>query len=330
MENVAYYFGSATIYRSGMLVALGVLVAALCMIFLWKSIGGKLYSVNCFLVLSLMLGTLGSRLVYWYCCYEQYDSIFSAIFSVGHGGFSIFGAMIGVLLSALILCAMRIVNDMTRLFDCIAPSGALAIAIGRLAGFFTADDKAKTFNEGALPQGFPFSVKVINEVTGTSEWRFPTFFYESLAAAAIFMMCIFLFNAVYFKRTIRKGVVFWIFLSFYGATQAVLESTRYDALFLHSNGFLSLMQMACAAMLLVSIVVVGIKGLRSLDRKNPTFLFISTLALMGAAGYLEYYVQRHGSLSVSIYPIMFACLLAVSIITFIYTMQTQKGIRDDY
>lgn len=320
MENIAYYLGLAELYRPGLLVAAAILMSVFCTVILWGFTRNKISEVLPTIGICLVLGSFCSRLVYWYCCYEQYDGFFDALFDFGHGGYSIFGAITGVFLGALLARGLKLVGNLTVLLDCIAPAGALGICIGRLSGFFTADDKGKTLAEGiSSKQGFPLTVAVTNDVVGTTEWRFPTFFYESLAAFAIFIFSILIFGSVYIKGTRKKGTVVLMFMSLFGATQTVLESTRYDSLFMRSNGFLSIMQIASAVMLVAPVIAFGIAGIKSRrPHRSPLLLWIVSAALVGVAGYLEYYVQRHSSSGAVIYPIMLACLMVISLATFLY------------
>ena len=330
MENIAYYFGSATIYRSGIIMSLAIVAAVAIAVILWCYAGGKFSAIIPVVTIGLVSSFFFSRLIYWYCCFEQYNGFFDAMFDIGHGGFSLFGAMAGVIIAVFISRLLGLVKDLPALLDCFAPAGALGICIGRLSAFFTADDKGKTMSDSLSAQkGFPFAVSVTNEATGTVEYRFPTFFYEALAAFAIFVFVIMLFSSVYFKGTRKKGTVALMFFSLFGATQTVLESTRYDSLFLHSNGFLSLMQIASAVMLVVPVVVFSVQGLKSKSKgSNPIFLWVISALFIGSAGYLEYYVQRHGSAGAVIYPIMIACLVTVSMFTFLYASKLTS--KSDY
>ena len=95
----------------------------------------------------------------------------------------------------------------------------------------------------------------------------------------------------------------------YCAMQAVLDSTRYDSLFLRSNGFVSLVQILCLVTLVTALVVFSVRMVKAAGF-HPGFLllWIPALALLGGAGYMEYFVQRHGDQAAFAYGTMSLCL----------------------
>ena len=73
-------------------------------------------------------------------------------------------------------------------------------------------------------------------------------------------------------------------------------------------------QIVCCAALLFLLIGKGIRYMRAGGRAaRLTFSFLGFLAGMGLAGYMEYYVQRHGGEYVFAYNTMAAGLTAVFI-----------------
>ena len=71
-----------------------------------------------------------------------------------------------------------------------------------------------------------------------------------------FLLPLFLILLIFYLPKKRKdGDTALIFLLLYGASQIVLDSTRYDKLFFRSNGFVSVVQVLGALGLLLVIVV---------------------------------------------------------------------------
>lgn len=319
MNSTVFFFSDQNIYRAGIIIAAAIFVAVVCVYLLWK-IADKKDSAPIFIFISasLVAAPLFSRLVYWYCCYEQYSGIASAFFQKSTGGYSLLGAMIGIMLVAVILHFTKIIPDFLALLDCIAPAGAVCIAIGRLAAFFSADDKGKIIVTSPKLQRLPFAIEVYNESSCVSEWRFATFFFESLAGFAIFIAVFILFHFIYTKQRFIKGSAFFMFMSLFAAAQATLESTRYDSLFLRSNGFISLMQIASIIMLIIPVIFFSIKSVRSSGMSVlHIIVWVMSVLSLAIAAYLEYYVQRHADASSLCYPLMFICLLTVSALTFV-------------
>ena len=261
------------------------------------------------LVLSLFFG----RLLHWYFRPDSYPGFWSAITDYTSGGYALMGCFVGCAAAAGLIRLLRLEPFAPAMLDAMSLGGCAGIAVGRLACFFSAADRGQLMPFTALPLAYP----VNNVVTGAPEYRLATFVLQAMAAALIFAAL-----AVFFllgkKR--RTGDVTLLFLLLYGLTQAVLDSTRYDSLYLRSNGFVSAVQLLSAAALvgvsaLFSARMVKGRGMRR--RYVP--LWIGMLALLGGAGYMEYFVQRHGDRALFSYAIMTACLgifTALSLLTY--------------
>ena len=98
----------------------------------------------------------------------------------------------------------------------------------------------------------------------------------------------------------------------YCASQVILDSTRYDSLYLHSNGFVSLIQLLSAIILALVIVVCSVWAVKARGIKKWMFLpWVLVPCLFGGAGYMEYFVQRHGKLAATGYSVMGTCLSGI-------------------
>ncbi len=316
MNHVICYIGGISLTWHGIVMAIAVAAAVAVSAVLAGERKNMLLSVLSAASISCLLSTFFSKFVYWYCCYERFNGFGDALTRVGEGGHSLVGAMAGVILSALI-AALIIKPDggFMGLLDCIAPGGALGICIGRLASYFSLSDKGNILITDPADQHAPLAFEVIDSVTGTAVWRFSTFFFESAAAAIIFVCCAYMYFTFCGAGTKpeRTGSVAMIFLSLFGASQAVLESTRYDALYLRSNGFVSLMQIISLLMIILSMVYFSLITVRAKGVKPLYYvLWGVTLALLGVCGYMEYYVQRHADMYVMCYTVM-SCAMAVCV-----------------
>jgi riboflavin transporter FmnP len=116
----------------------------------------------------------------------------------------------------------------------------------------------------------------------------------------------------------------------YGASQIVFDSTRYDSLYMRTNGFISIVQILGAVGLVLSIVVFSVRLVKALRFKWWFIpIWIGMLALIGVAGYMEYYVQRHGHLFVFAYNTMSGCLLgaiALTVVVYCLTVHRERKI----
>ena len=239
--------------------------------------------------------------------------------------------MIGVLLSLLAAAFLTgSSKDILTLLDCISPAAALMISIGRLSAVFGRADYGKTTYDAPEKQHFPISLEVA-EASGNTAWRFPTFFYESLAALVIFILLtvIFIRRRELFAKRIGSGVVALMFGTMFSCAQIVLESTRYDSLFLRSNGFVSLFQIVGGIMIAAAFTILSIKVSRS--GENMLFFVIPdflALAMLANAGWMEYLIQRYAASKGTYYAIMSVCMFivfAAACYLYILTEQNDKA-----
>lgn len=307
MEQIAYIIGSRIVHWSFLMVALGGAVAVCLFVWLYTRQTQNWQGAGWMLVLSCPLSVFLSRLIHWYCRYSSYPSFTAAVTDYSTGGYALIGVFAGCLLAALILRLTRRVESLGQLLDCACIAGGAGIAIGRLACFFSTDDRGMLLTDLTR---LPLAYGSINPINGLEEYRLATFMLQFLCVALLFLVLLhFYVRNSETSVTYRNGDVFWIFMLIYCASQAVLDSTRYDSLFLRSNGFVSLVQILCLVVLVITMVVFSLRMVKVL-RWNPGFLFfwIPALALLGGAGYMEYFVQRHGNQAAFGYTIMSLCL----------------------
>lgn len=301
MEQIAFISGNSVFYWNSIVLALAA-GAASCIFLAFYLPGGRPGAAAAAVPGALVLSLFFGRLLHWYFRPDSYPGFWSAITDYTSGGYALMGCFVGCAAAAGLVRLLRLEPFAPAMLDAMSLGGCAGIAVGRLACFFSAADRGQLMPFTALPLAYP----VNNVVTGAPEYRLATFVLQAMAAALIFAAL-----AVFFllgkKR--RTGDVTLLFLLLYGLTQAVLDSTRYDSLYLRSNGFVSAVQLLSAAALvgvsaLFSARMVKGRGMRR--RYVP--LWIGMLALLGGAGYMEYFVQRHGDRALFSYAIMTACL----------------------
>ena len=312
MEQIAFISGNSVFYWNSVVLALAS-GAASCIFLAFYLPGGRPGAAAAAVPGALVLSLFFGRLLHWYFRPDSYPGFWSAITDYTSGGYALMGCFVGCAAAAGLVRLLRLEPFAPAMLDAMSLGGCAGIAVGRLACFFSAADRGQLMPFTALPLAYP----VNNVVTGAPEYRLATFVLQAMAAALIFAAL-----AVFFllgkKR--RTGDVTLLFLLLYGLTQAVLDSTRYDSLYLRSNGFVSAVQLLSAAALvgvsaLFSARMVKGRGMRR--RYVP--LWIGMLALLGGAGYMEYFVQRHGDRALFSYAIMTACLgifTALSLLTY--------------
>lgn len=265
---------------------------------------------------AVLLSLLLSRMLYWYCRSDDFDGFVQAFVSPRADAHALAGAFSGCALGALLIGGSF--RGMGDLLDSMSVAGCGAIALGRLGNFFTDADRGQILTRlRSLPMAWP----TVNAVTGAPEYRLATFSLQSLTALVLFAVLAWLFFS---RRGRRPGNLTLLFLQLYCASQIVLDSTRYDALHLRSNGFLNLVQVLAAIALLLAFMTHIITVIKAGFRKRALVLSVLELALLGAAGFLEYYVQRHGNMAVVCYGAMGLFMAETAVLAFILWAMTER------
>lgn len=318
MEKIAFFTGETVYYWSSIVLTLAALTAVCFFLSLYLGKGGNAVAAFGVVPLALALSLVLARLVHWYCRADSYDGFSEAIVPFSPGGYALLGVFAGCILAAALTRLLHFHDNLPRMLDCMAVAGCAGIAVGRLASFFNSSDRGQIVQSAkSLPWVYP----VTNAVSGATEYRLATFLFQAMVALVLFIALLVFCS----RKKRRDGDAALIFLLIYGASQIVLDSTRYDKLFFRSNGFVSIVQVLGAVVLVLAIVVFAVRLVKSRGFAwwyVPVWLVQA--AAIGGAGYMEYYVQRRGNEAVFAYSVMSACLAAVVALTLI---QRLLGLR---
>lgn len=322
MDRIAFIVGGTFIYWNSIVLTLAAGVA-ICVFLACYLPRGNPDAAAVAVPMALVLGVILGRLAHWYFRPDSYDSFLSAMTDYTSGGYALLGVFLACLLTALVLRLNRMEPRIFRMLDSMCLGGCAGIAVGRLACFFSAADRGQILQS---LRSLPFAYPVNNVVTGAPEYRLATFVIQAMVTAAIFLGLL-LYFLLSKKR--RMGDVTLLFLLLYGMSQAVLDSTRYDSLYMRSNGFISVVQLAGAAAVLGVSVFFSVRMVRQRGFRGwNVLLWLAMAALLGGAGYMEYYVQRHGDKAVLSYSVMTACLgiiVLLAIGTFSLTKKAERS-----
>lgn len=310
MERIAFISGGTYIYWSSIILTLAVLtaIAAFAALYLRKSGNGL---AICLMIPMSMASSLAlARLVHWYCRADSYASLSAAMSDHSWGGYAlmgVFGACIGC---ACLLRLVRVVKNLPQMLDCMASAGGVGIAVGRLASFYNASDRGLLVSEKV---GLPFAYPVTNAVSGVVENRLATFLLQAIVTAAIVtVLIVYMIHSESRKKPIKDGDICLLFLAAYGGSQIMFDSTRYDSLFMRSNGFISIVQILGCVALVVAIVWFSVRMVKNNGmRPHYISIWVVTLAMLGGAGYMEYHVQRHGDQAMFAYTVMSICIVVL-------------------
>lgn len=320
MDKLAYIGSNFSIYWNSVILTLAAATAVCFFLCFYLHKTGNAAAGFAVVPLSILLSIVFARFFHWYCRDDSYGSFLAAMTDYTSGGYALMGVFLGCFLAAVILRLCRLHDSLPGMMDCMSIAGCAGIAVGRLASLFNSSDRGAVL---ANLKSLPFAWPVANAVSGELEYRLATFMIQAMVAAVIFLgLVIFYFYGVG-RRDRKDGDVTLMFALCYGVSQVVLDSTRYDSLFFRSNGFVSIVQVLGAVALAVVIVIFSIRLVKAGGFKFwyiPLF-WLPLAALIGVAGFMEYYVQRHGSEAMFAYSVMTGCLLAVIIITLLIRIQ---------
>lgn len=308
MDKIAYIAGDQVIYWNSVVLTLAAATAV--MFFLAFYIGkcGNAVAAFAAVPMSIALGIVLARLVHWYSRADSYSGFRAAMTDYTSGGYALLGVFAGCLLTAALLRLIFLHRNLPEMLDCMCVAGLAGIAVGRLASFFNASCRGNILETLHF---LPFTWPVTNTVSGAVEYRLATFLLQSVTALVLFAVL----TAFYIRgnhKGLRDGDTTLIFLLVYGASQVVLDSTRYDSLFFRSNGFVSIVQVFGALALGFAIVMFSVRLVKARGFRFwmiPLWLVIA--GFIGGAGFMEYYVQRRGNEAVFAYSVMSGCLAAV-------------------
>ncbi len=310
MDRIAFMIGERFIYWSPILVALSALAAAFLFYGFYMSRSGNSVGALLAVPMAVCISLVLSRLVHWYCKADSYASLLAALTDFSSGSFALCGAVVGCLLTAFLLRLTGTVKNLPEMLDTMALAGTAGIGLGRLSCLFNTADRGDLLEKA---YGLPFSYPLLNAVTGQPEHRLATFMIQAMACGAIFLVLLVYWLAT--RKKNRTGNTFILFMLLYGASQVICDSTRYDSLFLRSNGFVSLVQILGAVGVVLAVVLFSVQLCR---RRGWNFWYLCFWLViggcLGCAGYMEYYVQRHGDQAVFAYTVMTYCMLGVILI----------------
>lgn len=329
MEKIAFISGEAFYYWSSIILALSVVTAIALFASVYIKKGGRITALCLAIPLCLVSSLFLSRLIHWYCRADSYESLVAAITHYASGGYALMGAFAGCILSALLLWLLHIADSFTEMLDSLAIGGGAGIAVGRLASLFNASDRGP-----AVPEkfGLPFAYPVTNTVSGVVEHRLATFMLQGIFTAILVVaLLIYMASTNKKRKPLKNGDIFLLFLLIYGASQIVFDSTRYDSLFMRSNGFISIVQILGAVGLVLPIVLFSIRMVKKTGMKGGyVVLWVLIVAAISVAGYMEYHVQRHGDQALFAYSIMSSCLAVAVILALVIWSICRGGRRQKY
>ena len=311
MNNLALLFGSISIYWHGVFMAFAITLAVIVSFILHSVFYNNNNNdlLNCIL-LSMPVGFILSRIMYWSCNAEEYES-FSDHLNFIRGGYALYGAIFGVLVSAAILKKCSPKFNAGETCDCMAAGAALGIVLGRLSAYFSGDNIGLVIKSEKL-HFFPLTV--YNAQKG--DWVIAVFSFEAFFSFVIFCVLFILFAKNSNEKEGMKGKpgdIALLFLLMHGCSQGLFDSMHVDALLVPGNSFVRLQQIIGAVCFTVVTFIFAIRSKKINGFK--WYQVVSPLIAIAAVGITLWMeldrISYHNF--IRNYSVIFFCMFSVAI-----------------
>ncbi len=232
----------------GMMIAIGVIAAV------WLSgrrvekrgIGTR-EDMSSLAMITVPVGIVGARLYHVITDWSRFSNDKIAIVKIWQGGLGIWGGILFGVVSGVFVARRRGLPIAATL-TCITPALPLAQSIGRWGNWFNQELFGR-------PTTLPWALRVSDSSAISAGYEagttfHPTFLYESLACALLFIVLLALDKRV----PMRDGRLFAVYTAGYTAFRFFIEGLRVDQA--HHIGGLRLNQWVALVVFLVSIAVI--------------------------------------------------------------------------
>ena len=210
--------GPVQIYYYGLIIAIGLCLAAVYGLRRCKQFGLKQDDVIDGALLIIPFAVLCARLYYCAFQWDHYKDNLISIFYIWEGGLAIYGGVLGAALGIVVFTAIKKIN-LPAVLDIVALGFLIGQSIGRWGNFFNRE----AF--GSETTNF-LRMGLFNTRTQAWEFHHPTFLYESLWNAVGLVALHFLSKKRQYDGQIALGYVAW-----YGLGRAMIEGLRTDSLY---------------------------------------------------------------------------------------------------
>ena len=213
-----FSLGPLTIHLYGLVIAVGLLLAALYANRRSKEFGLKEDTILDGVLWVTPFAIVCARLYYVIFSWEAYAVNPIKILYIWEGGLAIYGGVLGAIAGIAIFCRVRKVK-MLAVLDVVLLGFLIGQSIGRWGNFFNRE----AF--GAATDSF-LRMGLFNTRTGQWEYYHPTFLYESVWNL-IGLLLLHRFS----KRRRYDGQVALGYAAWYGLGRAMIEGLRVDSLY---------------------------------------------------------------------------------------------------
>ncbi len=242
MCNELFTIGNVTVHGYGLMIGIGIFMAYLVTEFRAKKAGLDSDPVFNILIVGVVAGFLGAKLLYFITILDEVIADPAASLQSLSDGFVVYGGIIGGILAAYIYCRIKKL-EFLRYLDAAVPSIALAQGFGRI-GCFLAGCCYGMPTDSVFSITFTHSHYAPNNIA---------LFPSQLVSSAFNFIHFFVLCALS-KKNKTPGKIGAFYLIFYGIGRFVIEFFRGD-LERGSVGSLSTSQFISIFVVLAGIVM---------------------------------------------------------------------------
>lgn len=194
-----------------------------------------------YLALGVILGGRIGYVLFYNLSYYMDQPL--KVFAIWEGGMSFHGGLLGTILAAVYFTRKKKIGFLT-LTDLCVPVVPIGLGLGRLGNFINGElyGRVTTLQWGMVFPG------------GGNLPRHPSQLYEAFLEGPVLFAILWLLQR---KKNLPVGIIFWSFISLYGAFRFIVEFTREpDSQIGYLLGIFSMGQLLSFPMILLGIVMI--------------------------------------------------------------------------
>ncbi len=240
--------GPLDIHVYGLLIGIGVVVAAVTMTRRYAAWGGDPEILERVIVWTVIIGFLGARAAYVSTHLDRFDGRWYAVFFIWEGGLALFGGLTAGAITAVTMLR-RLGGDPWAFADAGAVGLPLAQGIGRWGNYFNQELFGTPTD---LPWGLQIDPSNRPEAYLDAETFHPTFLYESLWNVAFLVPLVLWLER---RGKLARGSSIGLYMVLYGTIRYLTELVRTDTTFrllgVSRNGWVAFIVVLAGAALII-------------------------------------------------------------------------------
>lgn len=247
----------------GLVIALGMLLGLGFVLLEAKRCGEDRDSYLEMMIVSLITGVIGARLLYVCFSWNLYKGNIVQIFNIRNGGLTFYGGLFGGILGAMLYCAVK-----KKSFMQLADTASMGLLIGQIIGrwgdFFNRESFGE-YTNNIFAMQLPLSAVRSSQVTTAMRENLetigdtsyiqvhPVFLYESAWCLLLLLLML-----VWKRKKYFHGEVFWRYLAGYGLGRFLFEFLRTDKLMI-SGTPIGISQFISAVLFVIATLIVAVE-----------------------------------------------------------------------